>query len=162
MFKYSNFINHDNNDARWKEQGNVSGQTENWLNWTPANIDYYFNTNSGRNYNEVNSWFTTEGFGTTPNNDYNPGQTALYSTRKVNTTDGFGANKLNNYNYQEVALKPDTTYTISAWIQEDKTLLMLIVITILFILLFGKGPVEQEIPLSILKGLFLPVITVLG
>ena len=120
MFKYSNFINHDNNNSRWKEQGNVSGQTENWLNWTPANIDYYFNTNSGRNYNEVNSWFTTDGFGTTPNNDSNPGQTALYSTRKVNTTDGSGANKLNNYNYQDVALKPNTTYTISAWISRGQ------------------------------------------
>ena len=116
MFKYSNYINHDNDNSRWKEQGNVIGQNQNWQDYAPANIDYYFSTSSGKTFANVDGWFTTEGFGTTPNNDFRPGETALYHTRKYNNYDGSTGNKLNTYNYQDIALQPNTTYTISAWI----------------------------------------------
>ena len=121
LFTYSNYI--DPNNYNWREgyytnSGNynyIYGNLNNY-NYAPVNVEYYFNTNSGSSYSDVNNFFTTEGYGTTPNNDNTPGEGRLYHSRIYNNFNGNGTQKRNTYKYQFVPLKPNTTYTVSAWI----------------------------------------------
>ncbi|MDG2396558.1 MAG: hypothetical protein P8M03_02770, partial [Flavobacteriaceae bacterium] len=114
LFRYSNYISYYS-DSRWNRYGSMGGQIQSYNN-APVNIDYYFNTNSGSSHSDVNAFFPTVGFGTTPSNDYTPSESRLYNSRVYNGYDGSTGSKLNSYMYQNIALDPNTTYTISAWI----------------------------------------------
>ena len=113
----------DSNYTYWREGYYTNSGNYNYIYGSgngydnaPVNIEYYFNTNSGDLYSNVNNFFTTEGFGTTPNNDNTPGQNRLNHSRVYNNFNDNTTNKRNTYKFQDVPLKPNTTYTVSAWI----------------------------------------------
>ena len=68
----------------------------------------------------MDAFFPDWGLGTTPLNDFRPGEGALKALRiagnssYANTTDL--AQRKQNYFYQEITLEPATNYTISIWI----------------------------------------------
>ncbi len=108
LFKYSNYI--EDYSTYWLENNNGQATPQSEYGYVP-NIPYYFNTNSGSSYSEVDHVFTTEGFGVTRSPYTYAGTDArVHKYSRVSNQ-----NNVTYYHYQNVSLEANTTYTVSLY-----------------------------------------------
>ena len=110
LFTYSNEL--DDGGAGWSEMNGTQQDWQDQYQWNiPLNEPYYFNSSSGVNHNQVNTYFPTDGFGNT-RSTYNSGGNSTYSgAHSIGRNDG----NQNRYLYKNVTLSGNTTYTISVY-----------------------------------------------
>ena len=108
LFYYSNRV--DDVDYQWNENGGNQGSVESEWGW-PVGIPYYFNTDSGSSYSNVDWVFQTNGFGNTRSPD-SYGNTDNRSHRYSRVDNDA---RTTDYIYQDVTLEANTQYTVSVY-----------------------------------------------
>ena len=107
LFKYSNHQDDTYND--WNEQGDIYGNPLNSWGY-PVDEPYYFSTNSGDSYSNVDYYFQTNGLGRTrsPLTTGSDNRSGAHSRMH-------DYNVVGRYYYQDISLEANTEYTVSVY-----------------------------------------------
>ena len=107
LFKYSNYQDDTYND--WNEQGDIYGNPLNSWGY-PVDEPYYFSTNSGDSYSNVDYYFQTNGLGRTRSPLTTGGDNRSGAHSRMHDY-----NVVGRYYYQDISLEANTEYTVSVY-----------------------------------------------